>query len=489
MTKQTEKAVSELLASAPYTALDEVEVVVSGIAYASNKVQPGDLFFCVVGTANDGHIYASDAVSRGAKALVVERPLELAIPQFVVADSRSALAYASAVFFDDPTSKLDVIGITGTNGKTTTSYLLEWVLRSAGRVTGLLGTVEWRVADTTRKALHTTPESFDLQELFAEMVESDVDTVVMEVSSHAIDLNRIAGTDFKIVAFTNLTQDHLDYHHGMEDYYNVKESLFLGSDASCVICIDDDYGKRLFDRLRDEGRTVLSTGFSAQADVRASRVTYSASGTELSLVSPQGPCDMHLSLVGRFNVENALLACGIALQLGIPLSDIAKAFATAPQVPGRLERMNAKKSHDFSVLVDYAHTPDAVEKAIEVVKSVTQGRTLCVFGCGGDRDRTKRPLMGRAALTADYVVVTSDNPRSEDPDTIIDDILVGMEGAEDRLAVIPDRRIAIRHALLNAKVGDSVLIAGKGHEDYQIVGSEILPFDDRLVAAEELDAL
>lgn len=489
----TSKNLSSLLKDIPYTALRSNNIEVSGIAYASDKVVPGDLFFCVVGARFDGHDFAEKAVENGAAALVVERFLLVDIPQFKVRDTRSALASASAAFFDYPSDSLDIIGITGTNGKTTTSYLCEWIAQKAGKKTGLIGTVETRIADARFHAVHTTPESYDLQALLARMVEAGVDTVAMEVSSHAIDLGRIEGIQFCVAAFSNLTQDHLDYHHDMEEYFEVKSRLFIESCADAfAICIDDEYGSRLVGLLEDMPRPLMTCGFSELADVHpleGSSICYHSGSTDCIFATPAGVCELHLPFVGRFNVQNALLATTIGLLCGIDLETIAAALESAPQVPGRLERVCGCEGRGFSVLVDYAHTPDAIMKAVDVVKQVTPGKVICVFGCGGDRDKTKRPLMGTAALRADIAVVTSDNPRGEDPTAIIADILVGMEEGKQRTVVIRDRREAIHHALQLAQEGDCVLIAGKGHEDYQLIGNDVVSFDDRIVAVEEFETL
>lgn len=484
------KTLAELLAAIPFTSDDPAATEVSGIAYASDRVCEGDLFFCIVGFKTDGHGFAADAVARGAAALVCERHLDLDVPQFVVDDSRLALALASAAFFDVPTSHLDVVGVTGTNGKTTTAYLVEWIARAAGRRTGLIGTVETRIGDERIPSLHTTPESFDLQHLFADMVAADVETAVMEVSSQGIDLDRVKGSAFSVAAFSNLTQDHLDYHNSIEEYFACKRSLFTDYPVtSCAVCIDDGYGRRIVEATSEAGHPVLTCGLAEDADVRAEDIVHSPGRTGFTLLHRGMSYAVTMPLVGRFNVSNALLAIAICLQLGIPVQVIIDALAEAPQVPGRLEQVRGDGTHGFTVLVDYAHTPDALDKALDVVREITSGRVIVVFGCGGDRDRGKRPRMGKAATAADLAIVTSDNPRSEDPDAIIADILPGMADARARTQVIPDRRSAIRQALTCARDGDCVLIAGKGHEDYQILGDTVIDFDDRIVASEELDSL
>lgn len=467
-------------------------IKVSSIEFSSRDAHPGSLFVCVPGTAADGHDYAQDAANRQAAALVVERPLDVDLPQFLVYDARKALALGSARFYGNPSQKLKLVGVTGTNGKTTTTFLVEHMARVAGAQTGLMGTVECHVGDEVRPSLHTTPESRDLQMLLADMAAADVDVAALEVSSHAIDLGRILGTRFAVAAFTNLTQDHLDYHKSMEAYFAAKAALFTDAEVgACVVCTDGDYGQRLAELCRAVGRTPITVGSAFDADVRLIDAQFAAHSTTLSVDICGEARQITLPLVGRFNVENALVTAGIGLGLGYSADIICKALETAPQVPGRLQRVVGKVNTDpgFGVLVDYAHTPDSVAKAISACKAVTSGRVICVFGCGGDRDNTKRPKMGAAALSADIAVVTSDNPRTEDPAAIIDMILPGMQDGMDKTHVIADRREAIEYALGLARPGDCVLIAGKGHEDYQIIGTTKHHFDDREVAQEGLDKL
>ncbi len=465
---------------------------VSSLEFSSRDVKPGALFFCVPGTVVDGHDFAADARARGAVGLVVEHELELDAPQFVVDDARTALALCSANFYDNPSRKLDVVGITGTNGKTTTGFLVEHLVRHAGQRAGLIGTVECHVADEVRPSLHTTPESRDFQALLASMVDAGVDVCACEVSSHALDLGRVRGTSFAVAAFSNLTQDHLDYHKTMEEYFAAKARLFTEYEpAASVICTDSDAGKRMARLVVDAGRTLYRVGSDADCDVRLVEARFDAHATRIDLEAAGEWLHVTLPLVGRFNVENALVAFGIGMALGFTNETIVSALESAPQVPGRLERVTGSKGTrpNFGVLVDYAHTPDSVAKAIDAVRAVTDGRVLCVFGCGGDRDHGKRPKMGAAALASDFAIVTSDNPRTEDPDEIIGQILVGMEGHEDRYAVMPDRAEAIRFAINEAREGDVVLIAGKGHEDYQIIGNVKHHFDDREVAAAAIEEM
>ena len=467
---------------------------VTGVAFSSNRVWPGDAFFCIVGTKVDGHTFAQDAIDRGAKVLVVERKVYLAdatdVTEVVVSDSRKALSLAASNFYGRPSEGLNLVGITGTNGKTTTTYLVEHIAATAGKKTGVIGTVGIRVGDKTSPASHTTPESSDLQAIFSQMKEAECDVVTMEVSSHALDLERTWGTKFEVTAFTNLTQDHLDYHNTFESYFEAKARLFSKEyPAKRVINIDDDWGKKLLQRCSQAEDHIVTVGFDRSALIHPVEVEYDTSSTRVTLDVRGSRYTFSYPLVGKFNVSNVMLAFGIALELGIPASTIVSALESAPQVAGRMERVSAPNDGGRSVFIDYAHTPDALEKAIASVKSLSDGRTIVVFGCGGDRDATKRPIMGKAALAADYAFVTSDNPRTEDPDAIIEGVVAGMTAGEGKYAVEPDRRKAIAKAIEFAQPGDSILVAGKGHEDYQIIGTEKIHFLDAEVVSEELERL
>jgi UDP-N-acetylmuramoyl-L-alanyl-D-glutamate--2,6-diaminopimelate ligase len=480
-----ETTLSALLTDIEVALTPGVDPTVSGVAYRSDLVREGDVFFCIPGFKSDGHSFAADAARRGASALVVERPVDVPLPQVVVSDARRALALAAARAYGRPTERMNVIGITGTNGKTTTTYLTDAILRAAGTTTGIIGTVETRVAGERIPSSRTTPESADLQALFADMVEAGVGAASVEVSSHAIDLHRVDGVHFAVAAFTNLTQDHLDYHGTLEEYFAVKRRLFSELDVvERVINIDGEYGRL----LASETGTALTVGRSADAQIRAEDERLDAILSCFTLVTPTDRIRVALPLAGAYNVSNALVAAGCALALGVDLRTIAEGLNHAPQVPGRLERID--EGQPFTVLVDYAHTPDSLEKAIAALRAVTEGRVITVFGCGGDRDPEKRPLMGMAAGSAsDLVVVTSDNPRSEDPVGIILHIEDGLRASGVPYVVEIDRRKAIVRALGEARDGDAVLIAGKGHEDYQIFLDHTIHFDDREVAREELGAL
>ena len=456
------------------TTLPSDGVDVRDLAYDSRRVQDGTLFFCVPGATTDGHDHAAAAVAAGACALVVERELDVAVPQVVVASCRAAMGPIADVFFGRPSEQLVLLGVTGTNGKTTTAYLQHAILTAAGHSTGLLGTVERRIGGVVETAQRTTAEAIDLHRDFRRMIDAGDTACAMEVSSHALDQHRVGGVRFAAAAFTNLTQDHLDYHGDMEAYFAAKALLFDGRCPSAANA-DDAYGQRLPADLR------FGIGAS-DADVRAEDVQYGPVGTSLRLCTPWGEADLALRLVGRFNVENALAAASSAGLAGVPFEAIVAGLSGLAGVPGRLEVVSADQP--FGVIVDYAHTADALENILRAVRPLATGRVIVVFGCGGDRDRGKRPAMARAACAlADHVIITTDNPRSEDPLAIIAEIETGADGRQE---VEPDRRRAIERAIAIAEAGDVVVIAGKGHEQGQDVAGVISPFDDREVAREVL---
>ena len=449
-------------------------VDVADLAYDSRAVRAGTLFLCVPGQRSDGHDHAAAAVAAGACALVVERELPLDVPQGIVASTRAAMGPIADAFFGRPSEELVVLGVTGTNGKTTTAFLQHAILTAAGHETGLLGTIERRIGRVAEPAVRTTAEAVDLHRDLRRMADAGDTACAMEVSSHALDQHRVGGVRFAAAAFTNLTQDHLDYHGDMEEYFAAKALLFDGRCPTAANA-DDPYGCRLPADLR------FAIDAPA-ADVRAERVELRADGTTFALRTPWGDADVTTRLVGRFNVENALAAAATAGLAGVPVPAIAAGLATLPGVPGRLELVS--DGQPFAVVVDYAHTADALDSVLRAVRPLARGRVICVFGCGGDRDRGKRPAMARAACAgADLVVVTTDNPRSEDPLAIIDEVLAG---AAANVEVEPDRRAAIARAIGLAGPGDVVLIAGKGHEQGQEVAGAVSPFDDRAVAREAL---
>ena len=473
-----------IAALAPETVLGREPVEVRELAYDARAVAPGAAFFCVPGERADGHDFAAQAVENGAVALVVERPLELPahqeVPQLVVDDARVAMAIAADVFFGEPTKELTVAGVTGTNGKTTTAYLLWSILDADGQRPGLLGTVESRVGGEVRPVVRTTPEAIDLQRTFREMLDAGDRSVALEASSHASTLRRLDRVRFDALVFTNLTQDHLDFHGTMEDYYAAKRRLFTGAaPPPAAVNIGDEQGRRLAEELAETRRAPLVTfGFADDAEIRPEGLRLDASGARFRA----GGIDLRTTLRGRFNVENVLGAVAAAQLLDIDDEEIAAGVAALTGVPGRFEAVD--EGQPFTVLVDYAHTPDSLDNVLRSARDLTTGRLLVVFGAGGDRDRGKRPLMGKvAADLADLVVVTSDNPRSEEPLAIIQDVL---QGTGTDVEIDPDRRSAIRRALSQAQSGDVVVIAGKGHEQGQEIGPEKLPFDDREVAREAL---
>lgn len=488
----THKTCGELFAGIDCTIIGNPDEPISGIAYRSDAVHPGDAFCCIVGLKADGHSFAQDAIDRGARVLIVERKVYLAdatdVTEVVVKDSRKAMARLASRFYGNPSEAFSLVGVTGTNGKTTTTYLVNHIAQVLGNKTGLIGTVGIEIDGEHRPSSHTTPESPDLQQLFAMMRDEGCGVVSMEVSSHALDLERTWATKFAVTAFTNLTQDHLDYHKTFEAYFAAKARLFSKDyPAKRVINIDSTWGKELLKRTSANEDIIITTGFDPSAQIHPIDVEYGAASTRVVLSVRGSQVEVTYPLVGRFNVENVMTAFGVALQLGYSSSAIVESLRDVPAVPGRLQRVAAEHDGGISIYVDYAHTPDALEKAIASVSALeTEGKTIVVFGCGGDRDSGKRPIMGRAALAADYAVVTSDNPRTEDPNAIIEDIVAGMGEGTDHFEVVPDRREAIARAIAVAKSGDAILIAGKGHEDYQIIGTEKHHFDDREVAAEEL---
>ena len=469
-------------------------VTITGLTDDSRAVESGSLFVAVQGERVDGHQFLDRVVAAGAAAVVVGRHVVVgSTPCIRVQDSRAAVGVLGSRFYGDPSAALRMIGVTGTNGKTTTTYVVKTMLEAANRQVGLIGTVAYLVGKESIPASHTTPGALELQKLFARMVEKRLDTVVMEVSSHALALDRTAGSEFDVAVFTNLTQDHLDFHLDMERYFQAKLKLFadLGkagaakSKKRAIVNVDDPWGARIRDACTVP---VWTYGLHQQADLRAEDVTLSASGTSFTLRSPIGTCAIQSRLVGEHNVSNLLAAIGVVLHEGLTLEQVRAAVGAVSNVPGRFERVEA--GQNFTVVVDYAHTEDALVRLLTAAQALRIGRIITVFGCGGDRDRTKRPKMGRAAVQySDVVILTSDNPRTEDPGAILREVEIGVKEAladrgHVRYQMIADRRAAIEAAIREAKTGDMVLIAGKGHEDYQIVGTTKHHFDDREVARE-----
>ena len=485
--------------------LGAVDVPVTGVAYHSREVTPGGLFVALKGCRTDGHLYLAASLDAGARVVVTEQ--ELVPPPGVtvvrVPQARLALAHISAAFYGHPSRELTLVGITGTNGKTSTTYILESILNAAGCRVGVVGTVNYRVGESTWPAPVTTPESLDLQRLLREMRMRDVTHVFLEVSSHALDLRRVDGAVFAAAVFTNLSQDHLDYHRDLDDYFAAKSRLFMDLLANgrpshkglAVLNLDDPRGRQLKDAVRDPA---LTYGLHPDSQVRPLSHRFRQDGLEAHLTTPAGELKITSRLVGPFNLANILAAAATALGLGIDPDTVARGIAALPGVPGRLERFGPPAGP--SVFVDYAHTPAAVTQALGALHTLNFSRLITVFGCGGDRDRSKRPLMGAAAAAgSQLVIVTSDNPRTEDPLAVIREIEPGLEQSglprldpaaaqrgEAGYLVIPDRREAIRLAVSLARPGEAVLVAGKGHENYQIWVTERRHFDDREEVAQAL---
>ena len=507
-----------------FLAIDAVEQAdgdldqdVTGLAYDSRKAGAGQIFFAVPGEKVDGHDFIADAVRCGAAAVVFSRAgnWPRASAAVRVKDTRRTLALWAAHFFDRPSTKLTLVGITGTNGKTTLSYLIESMLQAAAREPGVIGTISYRYRGSEAPSHHTTPESFDLQEMLAEMVQAGVKSVAMEVSSHALAQDRVRGLAFDVGVFTNLSRDHLDYHRDMDDYFLAKSRLFTDylkesckPNKAAVIYADDPYGRKLLAKVRGEDFDAWSYGEDVQWDVYPLHVEQDVGGLRGSIQARGSTIEFRSSLIGAANLQNILGAVGAGLALGLDAETVAQGIERLKSVPGRLEKV--ANNLDIAILVDYAHSPDALEKVLGAVRPITQGKLITVFGCGGDRDRGKRPLMGAiAGRLSDVVVLTSDNPRSEDPLAIIEEVEAGirMTGVkkfsasrlessvfqtrnpksetESGYCVEADRRLAIGIALRVARPRDLVLIAGKGHEDYQILGADKIHFDDREVAREE----
>jgi UDP-N-acetylmuramyl-tripeptide synthetase len=463
---------------------------ITAVTHDSRRSGPGALFVGIRGLVTDGTDFVEAARKKGAAAICSEQPPKGEGTWVRVPDAREALALFSAAVLGDPARSLELVGVTGTNGKTTTSYLIDSALRAAGERVGLVGTVEYRVADRIAEAVRTTPEASDLQALLREMVDAGCRRAVLEVSSHSLALKRVHGLEFKVAIFTNLTRDHLDFHGDMDAYFAAKRALFeklLTSDGHAILNLDDDRAGELARVSR--GRVWTYSLENPKADLFAEELRLGLDRTRLRARTPAGVLELESALVGRFNVQNLLAALGAGLALGLPPDAAQRGIATLPGVPGRMEKVAL--GQDFTVLVDYAHTDDALKNLLETVRGLGPRRVITVFGCGGDRDRTKRPLMGAvAARLSDVVILTSDNPRSEPPEAILDEIRRGIPAsrAQDTL-VIPDRRDAIARALEMGREGVCVVIAGKGHETYQVLRDRTVPFDDRQVARDALARL
>ncbi len=465
--------------------LGSQNVDVAGIRYDSRRVKPGDLFAAVRGQAHDGADFVLDAREKGAGSFLLEREIGgLKGSSIVVSDDiRRALALASKNFYGDPSSRLKVVGITGTNGKTTTAYLVHGILENAGVDAGLVGTVQYLVGGEVISASRTTPEAPDLAAMMTDMADSGSTACIIEVSSHALTLKRVTGVRMEVAVFTNLTADHLDFHEDMEDYFAAKISLFEESEvAHCLINYDDPFGRRLIEKVKSK---TLLFGME-KGEIRPDgKVELEDWGSRCSLNTPWGKVDVDSPLPGLFNVSNIMAAVGVCGLLGLDADSISEGICQVHRVPGRFEKID--RGQPYMALVDYAHTPDALDNLLKNVRELVRGRVVLIFGCGGDRDKTKRPIMGEIAeRLADIIFVTSDNPRTEDPEKIIDDIFNGLTVGNPAVRRVSDRREAIRLGVDKAESGDVLVLAGKGHENYQIVGERTLPFSDADELAEAI---
>ncbi|MCM3652748.1 UDP-N-acetylmuramoyl-L-alanyl-D-glutamate--2,6-diaminopimelate ligase [Metabacillus litoralis] len=462
---------------------------ITSIEMDSREVKEGSLFICINGYTVDGHDFAKKAEESGAAAILAERQLNVEIPVIIVKDTKRAMAVLADIFYGQPTHDLHLIGVTGTNGKTTTTHIIEKILNEANKKTGLIGTMYIKIAEEQRDVKNTTPESLTLQKTFREMRDKDVSHAVMEVSSHALHLGRIHGCDFDVAVFTNLTQDHLDYHQTMEAYKHAKGLLFaqLGNrfdhnHVKIAVLNEDEEASEEYKKMTSA--KIITYGIEKNADVMAKSIKMTSKGTEFSLITPVGTKTVTMNMVGKFSVYNVLAAVTACLASSIDLDTIMKAIEDMEGVRGRFELVDG--GQEFTVIVDYAHTSDSLENVLKTIKQFAEGRIFCVVGCGGDRDKTKRPLMAKIATTySDQPIFTADNPRSEDPQEILRDMEAGVAG--EQYLTIPDRKDAIFYAVKNATKGDVILIAGKGHETYQLIGNEVLDFDDKAVALEAIN--
>lgn len=466
-----------LLSGMDYTCITgNIEQEIDQIIYDSRIKTKCGLFIAIEGFQTDGHRYIEAAIENGARAILVQKPVEINTENVTViqtADTRLAMAKVANNAYEHPSQAFKLVGVTGTNGKTSITFLLGQILEAYKQKVGIIGTIENRIGDQVLKAERTTPESLDLQRLFRKMADEKVDVAMMEVSSHALELKRTVGSQFKVGIFTNLTQDHLDFHKTMENYANAKAKLFQCCEVG-IVNLDSDYIQLI---TEDATCKLVTYGIDHEADYHAKNIKITATGVTYTLDGPDGKYEVTVPIPGKFTVYNTLAVIAAARQLDIPMQQIIEALGNVNGVPGRVQSFSSQKG--YSVLVDYAHTPDGLENVLETIKEFARGRIITVFGCGGDRDRTKRPIMGRiAAQYSDHVIITSDNPRTENPFTILDEVEVGVKELTNQYDKIEDREKAIKQALKEAKSEDVVLIAGKGHENYQILKDRIIHFDD-----------
>lgn len=466
---------------------------ITGVAYDSRRVKKGNLFVCITGFKTDGHRYIEGAIENGASSIIIEKEINNIadivekhnISAIRVTDTRDALSKLSSNFYNNPSEEINVVGITGTNGKTSITYLITSILETINKKTSIIGTMKNRILDKEYKTSNTTPESLELQYLFSEMIKNDVDVCTMEVSSHSLDLKRVEDIRFNIGVFTNLTSDHLDFHKDMESYKNAKMKLFYKTSDINIINTDDKYGKEIYNEIKNLKTPALSYGIDHKCDICAEDIRMNVAFSEFKLITPKYSGNVKINIPGLFSIYNILAAIAVCYSMGYSYDDIDKGIKAIKPIRGRFEPVENNKG--ISVIVDYAHSPDALENVLKTINHFAKERVIVVFGCGGDRDSSKRPIMGEIAYKlSDYAIITNDNPRSEDPNRIVDDILPGMGPDENKYDIVMDRREAIKIAISKAEKGDIILIAGKGHETYQIINDEVNDFDDREVATEFL---
>lgn len=464
-----------------------VDMEINKICYDHRKIEKDDLFIAIVGTNVDGHKFVEEAIKNGARAVIITEDINIKCEETTVIkvqDGRKTLAIISSNYYGNPSSKLKLIGITGTNGKTTSTFMVKSILESEGYKVGLIGTIANYIGRKKINSSHTTPESLELHKLFKEMVDEGMEYCVMEVSSHSLSLNRVYGVNFEYGIFTNLTRDHLDFHKTFENYFEAKFKLFEMS-KKVVVNIDDEYGEKIVELLReDETKKIITYAIDKESDYRAYDEKIFSRGVEFKVSHEGSTENLYCALPGRYNIYNSLGSIIVSLEEGIKLEDIKSSLENV-MVPGRCEIVTKNKNLDFDIIVDYAHTPDGLQNILSTAREFTRGKLISVFGCGGDRDRTKRPIMGKIGCDlSDIAVITSDNPRTEEPMSIIEDILKGLDS--ENYIVVENRREAIKKAILEAKSGDVIVIAGKGHEDYQILKEGKIHFDEREVVDEIL---
>lgn len=471
----------------------DMDIDILGLTYDSRRVKKNTLFICITGFKTDGHKFVQNAIENGASVIVIEKDIENIgelidkhkVSVIKVKDSRADMAKLAANFYSHPSTGFKVVGITGTNGKTSTTYLISSILKANNKKTSLIGTLKSQIIDTEYKVANTTPESVELQFLFNEMLKKKVDVCSMEVSSHSLDLKRVDGIDFNIGVFTNLTADHLDFHKDMESYKNAKMKLFYKTKDINIINIDDKYGKEIYDEIKKLDKTVLSYGLDSNSDIYAEDIEMHPTNSTFRLVTPKFSGTIEVEMTGLFSIYNILAAVSVCYSMGYSYEEILKGTKALEPIQGRFEVVNNDKG--IGVIVDYAHTPDALKNVLKTINEFTKGKVIVVFGCGGDRDAGKRPIMAQVAYDlSDYAIITNDNPRSEDPKKIVDDIIKGLGPNENKYDIKIDRREAIKVAIEKAQRDDVILIAGKGHEAYQIIGDNVFDFDDKEVALEFL---